>query len=54
MIAGSARAALSTGIEKAVYLGGTVRELYRLKRMNTRKPIAVCITIDTEFSIGGN
>lgn len=22
--------------------------------MNTRKPIEVCITIDTEFSIGGN
>jgi hypothetical protein len=35
-------------------LGRTARELYRLKRMNTRKPIEVCITIDTEFSIGGN
>jgi hypothetical protein len=22
--------------------------------MNTRKPIEVCITVDTEFSIGGN
>jgi hypothetical protein len=35
-------------------LGRTARELYQLKRMNTRKPIEVCITIDTEFSIGGN
>src|SRR5215813_9454922 len=25
-----------------------------MKIMNTRKPIEVCITIDTEFSIGGN
>src|SRR5260370_8969856 len=39
---------------KPACLGRTVRELYRPKRMNTRKPIEVCITIDTEFSIGGN
>src|SRR5260370_2589505 len=39
---------------KAGRVGRTVRDLYRPKRMNTRKPIEVCITIDTEFSIGGN
>lgn len=54
MVAASACAALGTAIVRPVGSPETPANHADPKRMITRKPIKVCITIDTEFSIGSN